>query len=355
MEDGALKLVQIAAGSPKVDQQTDYVFSSGSERLKKRGLEHARDHGLDGALVQESAGAHSPISSRPSIDASAKIYCSEAKTSDFFFTFWTTDNDMAPRFHRSVESVLFHHPGAQVVVYSNSLAPDTFHSLQSGGCDISVAPIELKEWAHGTPLEEWTDRLDEWKTGEYFYAHLADAMRLAVLAKEGGTYFDTDIIFVNPVTSLHNAVGLQETTDRAIAEQTEDHGDVLCNAVMKFERHNPYIEACVREFADAYDPSSWDYNGPQLLTRVWQSRFFGNPKIVDTLDRSKLYLLDWEDIPKFFQASTPKFVDHDMANLQDNVFVVHLWNKMTVSKAVEDGSLLRRIMDDYCLVCDDGI
>jgi hypothetical protein len=83
--------------------------------------------------------------------------------------------------------------------------------------------------AQGTPMAAWAIRLNEWKSGPFYYAHLADALRLLTLYRYGGVYFDTDVIFFKSMVGLENVVGLEDAaSDKGVAMR-----DKICNAVMK--------------------------------------------------------------------------------------------------------------------------
>ena len=41
--------------------------------------------------------------------------------------------------------------------------------------------------------------------------------------------------------------------------------------LMMFEKGNPYLKECLQEYAHNYVIKSWEWNGPDLLTRIWKN------------------------------------------------------------------------------------
>jgi len=206
-------------------------------------------------------------------------------------------------------------------------------------------------------MELWTDNLDAWKRGPFYYAHLADALRLVFLYQHGGVYFDTDVIFVAPVTHLRNAVGLE---DEGAREQQK-----ICNAVMIFDKGNTFLEQCMEMFSLAYNPNVWDQNGPVLLTGIWR-RFYSDlhitpssgttqdsdPRELMVLSRPTFYPINWRNVTDFFQPSRANIVTRNLNLIRENSLTVHFWNKMTRSVPVSEGSLMQRLFAEFCLLCD---
>jgi hypothetical protein len=116
---------------------------------------------------------------------------------------------VAPPIHYTIFSfrptiVTFTLIQATVSVYSSSLPPDFLDDWKKLGYNVKVERLNMRERAKGTPLEDWASKLAEWRDGPYYYAHLSDAARLLVLHKEGGVYFDTDVVFVKPMDGVRN-------------------------------------------------------------------------------------------------------------------------------------------------------
>eukprot|EP01103_Thecamoeba_quadrilineata_P019306 TRINITY_DN7757_c0_g1_i1.p1 TRINITY_DN7757_c0_g1~~TRINITY_DN7757_c0_g1_i1.p1 ORF type:complete len:317 (+),score=40.63 TRINITY_DN7757_c0_g1_i1:400-1350(+) len=184
------------------------------------------------------------------------------------------------RHGRSLESVFFHHPDALVRIYSNTLPLDRFTELTSLGFDVAVQRYELRELLRGSPLEKWSANKDVrmWERSKHWYSHLTDVLRLFLVWKEGGTYLDTDVIIVRPLSDLHNVIG-----------RVRD--DRINGAVMRFEKGNRFLKDCMEELVKKFDPSEWAANGPDLITRVYEQNSY-QKKEVSVLNNSMFYPLD---------------------------------------------------------------
>ena len=100
---------------------------------------------------------------------------------------WSTNaSSFDLRARRCIESVLFHHPNATVRVYSNELPAGFFGEFRRAGYSVHVERFDVEALLRSTPAAPWLARLDEWRQGPYFYSHLTDALRLALLYREGG-------------------------------------------------------------------------------------------------------------------------------------------------------------------------
>lgn len=152
---------------------------------------------------------------------------------------------------RCLESIFYHHPRATVTIYSNQLPathptgakastrppsatrgsvlaeagsvlveaeprpqpsvsedhlsiPPTpnvpvIQALIAHGYNVRVRPYNLTTLLSGTPSAPWLRRLDEWRREPYFYSHITDVLRLALLFRHGGVYLDSDVILLRPL------------------------------------------------------------------------------------------------------------------------------------------------------------
>ena len=71
---------------------------------------------------------------------------------------------------------------------------------------------------------------------------------------------DTDMIVVRPLTSLPmNVMGYTEPSHKKIN-----------GAFLMYEKGNSFLGECLKEFAATYRGDIWGWNGPLLITRVWE-------------------------------------------------------------------------------------
>lgn len=183
------------------------------------------------------------------------------------------------RHQRGLESLLFHHPDACVVVFSETIELDFFKGFQKDGYKIAVAMPNLEELLKDTPTSIFATVWYEWRSTRYYSTHYSELIRLASLYKYGGTYLDCDIIVLRPLSSVSNSVGVEELSPRR-----------LNGAVMAFRKHSPFIMDCLSEFYSTYDDTQWRWNGADLLTRV-AGNFSSKADTVDTQQELKVHPL----------------------------------------------------------------
>lgn len=121
---------------------------------------------------------------------------------------WTTEaSKFRPHRMRVIESIFRHHPDAHVRIYSNTLEDALFGALAKAGRTIEVVPFNVTAVFEGTPLLAWSEGAA--KDGQYFFSHLTDGARYALLWKHGGIYVDMDVLVTRPMTDMYNAVGCE--------------------------------------------------------------------------------------------------------------------------------------------------
>ena len=106
------------------------------------------------------------------------------------------------RHWRTVESIFYHHPNAEVNIYSNTLPDYIFNVLTEAGYSIKVQRYSLEDMLVGSPAEGFIEKIEKARKSSFWYAHEADLLRLLLLYSYGGIYMDTDIIVVRPLDSL---------------------------------------------------------------------------------------------------------------------------------------------------------
>ncbi|KAI8921051.1 nucleotide-diphospho-sugar transferase [Powellomyces hirtus] len=111
------------------------------------------------------------------------------------------------------------------------------------GSRVKVKRIDYTTYFQETPLEPW------WKEGRWRQSHwvgqnLGNALRLAIVYKEGGVYLDMDIISLNPLDNI----------GRSIAREEQDR---INNAAISFPRRDPLVWALMEEFLDGWNGWLW--------------------------------------------------------------------------------------------------
>jgi hypothetical protein len=249
------------------------------------------------------------------------------------------------RHWRSIESIFHHHPTAEVNVYSNTLPKNFFDILTETGYSIKVRRYDLEEMLVGTPAQVFRKRLKEARQGPFWYTNVSNLLRMLLLYKYGGFYMDTDVIIVRPLHSLKvNVLGQQDSL-------------AINGALMYFEKENPYIEACIREFVEHYNGRVWGRNGPQLLTRVYNSSSWSN-EAVYIVESELFYMYHWTKVNQCFSETAGVHYEARLKDLKTKALAVHLNSKLTGDKGVKqnkslkDGTICKQLLNVYCVLCD---
>ena len=298
-----------------------------------------------------------------------------------FLVIWSTNTasfGLVPR--RCLESIFYHHPRATVTLFSNDLSPPTaaetlpvLRDLLSLGYDIRLRPYNLSEVLFGTPVAPWLARLEEWRRGRFFYSHVTDALRIALLFRYGGVYLDADVILVRPLriagmestmhrppprgaayADLRDALGVQTYNGRPATSFPD--GDAppgehpqLNGAVLVFPaRHSRFLWAAMAEFARSYNPNMWACVGPELLTRVALQLCAGpGGAPVQAHRLEAFYPFPWSVVRQL--AANPAG-EHGQeqrrgwARISQRAYTAHLWNSDSAWVTIEEGSLLHRLV-----------
>ncbi|KAK7362513.1 hypothetical protein VNO77_04629 [Canavalia gladiata] len=255
------------------------------------------------------------------------------------------------RHQRSLESLLFHHPGACVVVFSENIELDFFkENFVKDGYKVAVAMPDLDELLKDTPAHIFSSVWSEWRKTKFYSTHYSELIRLAALYKYGGIYLDSDIIVLKPISFLNNSVGM------------EDHsaGTALNGAVMAFQRHSLFIEECLEEFYKTYDDTSLRGNGADLLTRVARKFAGEENKSIKQLELRVepsyiFFPVSSQNITRYFIAPTTEtekaLQDVLLEKILHESLAFHFWNSLTSALIPEPDSLVTRLMNYACIRC----
>ena len=209
---------------------------------------------------------------------------SETNPPTFHYIHTTDAKSFHRRSLRSIESVFYHHPTSRVIVHiphdgattglHSDLTNDPFLPLQKAGYNVTVRPFQLASLVEAALSQDGSivsrRKAEKWMNtkimknflGKNWYVDISDLARLLILYTEGGTYVDTDVIVVKPLTGLKNNVGF-EAPGRPN------------NAALKFDRGNQFLGDCLNEYFSTYVSSTttWGYVGPRLLKRVFMRKY----------------------------------------------------------------------------------
>ncbi|XP_018479930.1 uncharacterized protein LOC108850990 [Raphanus sativus] len=274
-----------------------------------------------------------------------------------FFMIWLSPaKSFGPREILAVDTLFTTNPNACLVILSNSLDSPQGHTILnpflSLGFNLVAVTLDIPFLVENTPAEPWLVKL---KSGDMdpgsipLFMNLSDLTRLAVLYKYGGVYLDTDIIFLNDITRLRNAIGVQTL------EQDARKWRTLNNAVMVFDPYHPLMREFLNEYATTFNGNRWGHNSPYLVTRVIK-RLGDKPEFNLTIfPPGAFYPVNWLDIPRLFKkpntTGEATWVEKTVQEMSKGSYMVHLWNKVTRKIEIEQGSVMHKLISTHCTVC----
>lgn len=317
-------------------------------------------------------------------DGSSRDRNATATEPSFVLLWSTATTTFTLRTRRCLESIFFHHPRATVSVYSNELPDGFFADLRRLQYDVRVLRYNVTQLLSGTPAAPWLARLDEWRRGPYFYSHVTDAVRLALLFRVGGVYLDTDVLLARPLrlapafsaasvppwpagkapaTAGH---GTDDDASRAPSPLSppplrdalgvESYADprtglpVLNGAVMAFERGSRFLWNCLHEFERTYIPDRWSWNGPELLTRVQLRCAASEGASVQIEPPERFYPLHWSEVAHYADGLHPSSDAALWDTISSQSYTVHVWNRKTADLTFARGSLLHKLHNSWMVL-----
>lgn len=210
--------------------------------------------------------------------------------------------------------------------------------------NVKVLPLNPVSVFRNTPLEEWYQSVNPEQ--ETYWPHVqSDAFRYALLWQNGGIYMDTDVISFKPIPE-ENFLGFESAVS-------------VNGAVLGSKDHHPFLNACMKDFVNNYEGSTWGHQGPLLLTRVLQrlchfTEWDPDEDLVCTSQNfiifksSRLYPIPYYNWKLFYNTS-------DNLSVFSNSYATHVWNQMNQwdenekkTVKVGDRSLLENIFKNRC-------
>uniref|UniRef100_A0ACD5V0B3 Uncharacterized protein n=1 Tax=Avena sativa TaxID=4498 RepID=A0ACD5V0B3_AVESA len=256
------------------------------------------------------------------------------------------------RHQRGLESLLLQHPGACVVMLSETLELEAFQEFVKEGYKVAVALPNLDELLEGTPTHIFASVWYEWRKTVNYPLHYSELVRLAALYRYGGIYLDSDVIVLKSLKSFWNSVG----TVKQVSKDSSFSG-----AVLVFEKQSPFLAECLKEWYSTYDDTLMQWNGAELMTRVIRNHSDSDQirqHLEIKLEPSfTFYPISSTDILSYFSKpdNDAERAEHDalFSRIVNESTTFHLWNSITSSLVPESNSLVERVLNHYCLHCLD--
>uniref|UniRef100_L7M001 Putative secreted protein n=1 Tax=Rhipicephalus pulchellus TaxID=72859 RepID=L7M001_RHIPC len=224
-------------------------------------------------------------------------------------------------------------------------ATSSFSQLLTSIPNVVMGTIKPQEVFQGTPLESWYESGILNKSA-YPVEHLADALRLAVVYKEGGVYLDIDVIVMRSLDSLPPCV----------CQAPVNGGDMVGNAFFAFHRGDPFLLYLMETARKVYKPREWSSIGPLLLRQATLARC--RAKTVKRIlghrcggDEGFTVMPHWIFMP----ISAGDWKLHFAANASRQVwimsagsYVIHFYNALSSKTHAVPGCFYREAAELYC-------
>ncbi|KAK4432294.1 hypothetical protein Salat_0991500 [Sesamum alatum] len=278
----------------------------------------------------------------------------------FFMTWISPSELLGEREFFGLESVFQTNPESCLIILSSTMDSKEgrrmLEPLISHGFRVQAISPDLWALFENTPAEGWLSDIMNGNRdpGEIPLAqNLSNLIRLAVLYKYGGVYLDTDFIVLKDFSGLRNTIGAQSV-------DVNGNWTRLNNAVLVFDKNHELVYKFIEEFAFSFDGNRWGHNGPYLVSRVVDRLSNTGEELNCTvLPPRAFYPVDWTKISGFFikpnDRLSAKWAEAKIRQLSRSAYSVHLWNSQSSRFKIEEGSIIRRLISDHCVICSRGV
>ena len=264
----------------------------------------------------------------------------------------------------AIESAARSNPTSTITLYTNGW---TTTSILQMPPNVRIKPLNPTHiFRHLPTMKQWYRKSRTWKKG-FPLNNLSNALRLAIILKQGGTYLDTDMVVVKPLSEApSNAVGIEVEVEVEVENNEENnetpspkiHISKQINGVtntttintaafINFEKNNPFVQKLVDRFVQEYNGELWGHNGPGLLTRTWQD-YDQNTNDLHLMSKKYLYPIGWHEIDQLFD---PIHMHENIVRLvSGSSFAVHMWQSLLIGhiKYADENSVLSHLFKFAC-------
>lgn len=165
--------------------------------------------------------------------------------------------------------------------------------------------------------------------------HLADALRLDVIRREGGIYMDMDVIVLRSFDRLRHC-----ERDVLLGHEGGDrHG--LCNALILGRKNAPFIRRWIDSYADFDSGKEWNYHSVILPKKLaWE-----HPQEVCPLSPTVFFWPTWtekhvrymhEPISEAEARDLERTMDANGGGLYANQLAYHAWSQVAWEPYLRD-------------------
>eukprot|EP00928_Gymnodinium_smaydae_P008092 TRINITY_DN12921_c0_g1_i3.p1 TRINITY_DN12921_c0_g1~~TRINITY_DN12921_c0_g1_i3.p1 ORF type:complete len:304 (-),score=25.40 TRINITY_DN12921_c0_g1_i3:73-984(-) len=255
------------------------------------------------------------------------------------FVHTSNETELPPISRCALESAVKFNPSMDVVVYSIG---QRLQIDRSAG--YRTVAISYEDVFKNTPLEPWY-KGNSWQKG-YAVINLSDALRLAILYKYGGVYFDLDVVSVAPLPQDGSCGGMGVQID------DPDNAWYINNAALMFPQGSEFLRTAMTDFVANFDGTAWGQQGPALMTRLWRAKkWTARSEDFRVFPKERFYPFSWDS------SVTKPLWEDPVGELpagswtqpdSDKTSAVHLWNHATHDLKVHVNSAISNMLKSSC-------
>lgn len=166
-----------------------------------------------------------------------------------------------PWLNCAVESAMYQQGNDSVVVLTDDA--DQFATTWPDTLPNPGRVVDVASCLANTPLQHWLES-HELASAMFRQQNIANALRLAAVYKNGGTYLDLDIIPLGKqFFSAEGALSMYCTVEECGPDAW------LNNAYLKFPPKHPFMGQLMNAFALEFNGNIWGFNGPRLVSSIY--------------------------------------------------------------------------------------
>ena len=275
-----------------------------------------------------------------SLALAGRQFSSQSKTSRPVIFFLDSSGERNEPYYLTrcaVESAAHHNPNHQVIVYSNGFATQSWADISP---NIQVLPFEPLSWMENeptlAPMKAWYESKAAHEG--FVLNNIADAVRLVLLYLHGGTYFDTDVLSIKPLShfnlgghsSRQNIVAWQYEPEDLKALPFEEELQINVATLINFQPFLPFLRTMMKSFVQEFSPNQWGFQGPGLITRVYKNigthANKNERRDITLLEKDTVNLVGWNQVNQFFwDVRVGSKGEQLLAKIQRESTLVHVW------------------------------
>ena len=319
------------------------------------------------------------------------------------FLIWF-EKSFPPMYMRAFETLLKHHPDAEIMIFSNELSLDTFNAYTNPykkatptpilsrmkdllnvadepwdsklintitsdrppfnfekAFNIHVVRYNLLEMARGKSTESFAGKVDLFLGGNSIpgkvltQVHISDFLRYFLVYHFGGLYLDADMFIMRNLQSLHNTIGAYTNRSPVCHYETYSKGNIknfacLNNGFLSFERGHPFLKEALNKYEYVWSKQQgYGPEGGAMLTGIiW--KYLNNINLLDNND------LLCNGFSNNYARTNVSRSDTSMTYTVDNCYVLSVGQgKDTNRIEMKRHSFLERVYERVMNIDPDGI